>query len=60
VARDLHAEGRLLMHGLALNGRTIAQNCTFLGADRATAFVFRIAYDESYAKQSPGAPSAIW
>jgi hypothetical protein len=54
VARDLHGQGRLLMHGLALDGRMIAQNCTFLGADRTAAFVFRIAYDERYAKQSPG------
>jgi CelD/BcsL family acetyltransferase involved in cellulose biosynthesis len=54
MARRLHGEGRLLMHGLALDGRFIAQNCTLLGADRATAFVFRIAYDERFAKQSPG------
>lgn len=54
TAQRLHEEGRLLMHGLTLDGRMIAQNCTFLAADRATAFVFRIAYDERYAKQSPG------
>jgi CelD/BcsL family acetyltransferase involved in cellulose biosynthesis len=44
--------GRLMMLALKLAGRPLAMKCNFL-ADGG-AFTFKIAYDEAYAKYSPG------
>jgi hypothetical protein len=45
--------GRLMMLGLRLAGRWIAMKCNFLSGEGA--FAFKIAYDEEYARFSPGA-----
>ncbi len=52
VMRGAHARGRLAMLALRLNGRAIAMKCNFVGA--RAGFAFKIAYDEAYAKYSPG------
>ncbi len=52
----LHAANRLAFDALELDGRPIAITCS-LRADpspRAAEFVFKIAYDERLARQSPG------
>ncbi len=43
---------RLMMLALAVGGRTVAMKCNFLAHDGA--FAFKIAYDEEYARFSPG------
>src|SRR6185436_15718227 len=52
----LHApaarRGRLMMLGLRLAGRWIALKCNFLSGEGS--FAFKIAYDEEYARFSPG------
>lgn len=52
VAHAAHARRRLHMLGLFLDGRAIALKCNFLMPPGAVAF--KIAYDESFAKYSPG------
>jgi CelD/BcsL family acetyltransferase involved in cellulose biosynthesis len=52
IARDAARRGRLMMLGLKVADRCIALKCNFL-AD-AGSFAFKIAYDESYARFSPG------
>jgi CelD/BcsL family acetyltransferase involved in cellulose biosynthesis len=47
------ARGRLMMLGLTVAGRPVAMKCNFLAGEGA--FAFKIAYDESYARCSPGA-----
>lgn len=47
-----HAKGRLEMLALRLDGRPIAMKCNLRAADGA--FAFKIAYDEAYARYSPG------
>jgi hypothetical protein len=44
--------GRLLMLGLFLDGRPVALKCNFLTPPGS--FAFKIAFDESFAPQSPG------
>lgn len=44
--------GRLMMLGLRVAQRWIALKCNFLSGDGA--FAFKIAYDEDYARYSPG------
>jgi len=51
-AAALAAEGRLWMLGLALDGKWIALKCNFLAGRGG--FAFKIAYDEKYARSSPG------
>jgi CelD/BcsL family acetyltransferase involved in cellulose biosynthesis len=51
-ATALAAEGRLWMLGLALDGKWIALKCNFLAGRGG--FAFKIAYDEQYARSSPG------
>lgn len=53
VARAAHARGQLRMLGFFLDDRPIALKCNFLSAGRGS-FAFKIAYDERYAKHSPG------
>lgn len=47
-----HARGQLHMLALELDGKPIAMKCNFLSG--AHAFTFKIAYDETYARYSPG------
>jgi hypothetical protein len=54
LCRLLHAEDRLMMHRLTLDGRAVAANCMLVAADRTQAFSFKVAYDERLAKFSPG------
>lgn len=53
VAAEAARRRRLMMLALAAGGRTIAMKCNFLANDGA--FAFKIAYDEGYARYSPGA-----
>lgn len=52
VARLAHDENRLDMSGLFLDGRPIAMSCKFRARDGV--FAFKIAFDERYARYSPG------
>jgi len=53
VAKEAHARGQFAMLGLFLDGRAMALKCNFLSAGGG-GFAFKIAYDERYAKHSPG------
>jgi CelD/BcsL family acetyltransferase involved in cellulose biosynthesis len=53
--RATHAaarRGRLMLLGLRLAGRWVAMKCNFVSGEGA--FAFKIAYDEDYARFSPG------
>ncbi|HKP87892.1 MAG TPA: GNAT family N-acetyltransferase [Blastocatellia bacterium] len=52
VAKEAHRRGRLMMLALELDGKPIAQKCNFLAGNGS--FAFKIAYDEDYARYSPG------
>jgi hypothetical protein len=52
IAREAFRRGRLSMQALRLDGRPIAYKCDF-PAGRGL-FTFRIAFDENYARNSPG------
>jgi hypothetical protein len=52
MALGAHAAGRLDMLGLYLDGRPIALKCNLSGG--VGSFAFKIAFDESFASQSPG------
>jgi len=52
IARGAHALGRLDMSGLWLNDRVIAARIGFRAGDGV--FLFKIAYDQTYEKYSPG------
>ncbi|MCI0739552.1 MAG: GNAT family N-acetyltransferase [Gemmataceae bacterium] len=52
IARNAFARGRLQMLGLFLDGKPIALKCNFLVPPGA--FAFKIAFDEAYARYSPG------
>lgn len=52
MAYRAHASGRLLMTSLRVNRQVIAQNCGLTSADGG--FAFKIAFDESFARFSPG------
>jgi CelD/BcsL family acetyltransferase involved in cellulose biosynthesis len=52
TAREAFRRGRLMMLSASLAGRPIAMKCNFLAG--AGAFAFKIAYDESYGRFSPG------
>ena len=61
AAAGFHADGRLLMYGLWLDERPVALHAAFLDArTRAESAAFKIAYDEAYAKQSPGVLLEVW
>lgn len=51
-AAEAARRGRLMMLALKLAGRPIAMKCNFLAEDGA--YTFKIAYDEEYARFSPG------
>ena len=52
VAKEAWRRGRLMMLALNHDGEMIAQKCNFLAGDGS--FAFKIAYDEEYARYSPG------
>lgn len=52
VCRQAHRRGRLMVLALRLNGQPLAMKCNFLAADGG--YAFKIAFDESLAKFSPG------
>lgn len=52
IAKEAFRRGRLSMSALRLDGRPIAYKCDF-PAGRGL-FTFRIAFDENYARNSPG------
>src|SRR5262247_1952656 len=52
IATEAFRRGRLVMMALRLDGRPIAYKCNFL-AGRGS-FTFKIAFDENYARYSPG------
>jgi hypothetical protein len=52
AAKEAFRRGRLMMLSARLEGRPIAMKCNFLAG--AGAFAFKIAYDESYSRFSPG------
>lgn len=51
-ARAAHARGQLMMFELSLDGRPLAMLCDFLSPPGA--YAFKMGFDESYAKYSPG------
>jgi CelD/BcsL family acetyltransferase involved in cellulose biosynthesis len=53
IAREAARRGRLMMLGLHVGERPIALKCNFLAGPGS--FAFKIAYDETYARFSPGA-----
>lgn len=52
VAKEAFRQGRLKMFALEVNGERVAQKCNFLAENGS--FAFKIAYDENYARFSPG------
>lgn len=52
VAEEAFRRGRLMMLALRVDGRPIAHKCNFLSGHGS--FAFKIAFDESYARYSPG------
>jgi CelD/BcsL family acetyltransferase involved in cellulose biosynthesis len=52
VSGEAFRRGRLLITGLDLEGRALARHVMFAGDEGA--FTFKIAYDETYEKCSPG------
>jgi hypothetical protein len=52
VAKEAFRRGRLMMLALRFEGRTIAHKCNFLAAPGS--FAYKIAFDETYARYSPG------
>ncbi|MBO0725800.1 MAG: GNAT family N-acetyltransferase [Blastocatellia bacterium] len=52
IAKEAFRRGRLSMLALRLDGRPIAYKCDFLTGRGL--FTFRIAFDENYARNSPG------
>jgi Acetyltransferase (GNAT) domain len=52
IAREAFRRGKLMMIALRFNGRPIAYKVNFLSGDGS--FAFKIAFDEEYARYSPG------
>jgi hypothetical protein len=52
IAAEAHRQGRLQLLALEAGGAMVAMKCNFLAAPGS--FAFKIAYDETYAKYSPG------
>jgi hypothetical protein len=52
MAREAFRRGRLMMIGMLLDGRPVAMKCNLLAGDGS--FSFKIAFDETYARFSPG------
>lgn len=52
IAAEAFQRGKLMMLALRLDGRPIACKCNFLAGSGS--FAFKIAYDDDYARYSPG------
>jgi Acetyltransferase (GNAT) domain len=52
IVTQAHARGRLALLALRLDGVAIAMKCNFVGSDGA--WSFKIGFEESHAKYSPG------
>src|SRR5215470_5266654 len=52
VAEEAFRRGQLMMLAMRLDGRPIAHKCNFLSGSGS--FAFKIAFDEEYARHSPG------
>jgi CelD/BcsL family acetyltransferase involved in cellulose biosynthesis len=52
AVRQAFAKNQLMLLALKLNGKAIAMKCNFLS--RPGAFAFKIAFDEEFARYSPG------
>jgi CelD/BcsL family acetyltransferase involved in cellulose biosynthesis len=52
IAREAFSRGRLMMLGLYIDGRPAAMKCNFLATPGS--FAFKIAYDETLGRFSPG------
>ena len=52
VAREAFRRGQLMMLALRVDGRPIAHKCNFLSGPGS--FAFKIAFDEEFARYSPG------
>ncbi len=52
IARDAFARGKLMALSMSVDGQVIAQKWNFISGDGS--FAFKIAYDEQYARFSPG------
>lgn len=52
AAAEAARRGRLMMLGLRVGGRFVAMKCNLLAGEGS--FAFKIAFDESYARYSPG------
>lgn len=52
VAQEAFRRGRLMLLGLFLDDKPLALKCNFLAADGG--FAFKIAFDEAFARYSPG------
>jgi len=52
VAQEAFRRGQLMMLAMRLDGRPIAHKCNFLSGPGS--FAFKIAFDEKYARHSPG------
>jgi CelD/BcsL family acetyltransferase involved in cellulose biosynthesis len=52
ILRDAFSRGRLMMLGIYIDGRPAAMKCNFLAPPGS--FAFKIAYDESLGRFSPG------
>lgn len=57
MGRGAHANGQLIMSRLTLDGRPVAMSCQFVSGGGA--FAFKIAYDETLARYSPGVLLAL-
>jgi len=52
MAREAFRRGRLMMLAMHLNGRPVAMKCNLMSG--AASFSFKIAFDEAFARLSPG------
>lgn len=58
ICLHAHARGRLEMHALRLNGKSIAYLCLFVAGGEL--YAFRTAYDECFSRYAPGVLLAVW
>jgi len=58
ICRSAHRLDRLELHALRVGGRDVAQICLLAGGGGL--FALRTAYDEDYARYSPGMLLSVW
>lgn len=54
IVQQLATSGQLIRHSLHQGDRIIAMKCNLIAADGRSSFAFKIAFDESFARYSPG------